>query len=223
MAADLRQRGYSIERYFRFGNWYLEVGERSSSEYFKTLPGQVRSTLERKGKKLRARPDVRIRVVTDAAEVDAAMDAYEAVYRSSWKTDEPHKDFIRAIVKEFAQRNWLRLGVTEIGSVPAAAQIWFVYRGTASIFKLAYDAQFTNLSVGSAMTMTLMQHVIDADKVAVVDYLCGDDPYKRDWMSARRERIGLRAVRRASWPGAVTALKSVARRIRGPRPNTSQS
>ena len=214
MSAELARRGYGTERYLRFGNWYLDVAGRTSREYLATLPGQVRSTIERKGKKLRARPDARIRVVTDAADVPAAMDAYEAVYRSSWKTDEPHKDFIRAVCTEFARRNWLRLGLIELDTRPAAAQIWFCYRGTASIFKLAYDAEFTNLSVGSALTTTLMQHAIDVDKVAVVDYLCGDDPYKRDWMSARRERVGMRAVRRFSWPGAVSAMTNVARRMR---------
>ena len=36
-----------------------------------------------------------------------------------------------------------------------------------------------------------MQHVIDTDHVEEVDYLTGDDAYKQDWMSHRRERIGL--------------------------------
>ena len=214
-------RGYSVERYFRFGNWYLEVAGRSSKDYVAGLPGQLRSTLQRKGKKLRARPDVSIRIVTDPAEVPAAMEAYEAVYRSSWKNDEPHKDFIRAVVLEFARRDWLRLGLVQIGQTPAAAQIWFVYRGTASIFKLAYDEQFTDLSVGSALTLALMQRVIDEDRVAVVDYLCGDDNYKRDWMSARRERVGLRAVRSLSWPGAIHGVLQMVRRVAG-RPAASR-
>jgi CelD/BcsL family acetyltransferase involved in cellulose biosynthesis len=221
MTAGLQQRGFSIERYFRFGNWYLEVAGRSSKDYVAGLPGQLRSTLQRKGKKLRARPDVSIRIVTDPAEVPAAMEAYEAVYRSSWKNDEPHKDFIRAVVLEFARRDWLRLGLVQIGQTPAAAQIWFVYRGTASIFKLAYDEQFTDLSVGSALTLALMQRVIDEDRVAVVDYLCGDDNYKRDWMSARRERVGLRAVRSLSWPGAIHGVLQMVRRVAG-RPAASR-
>jgi ribosomal protein S18 acetylase RimI-like enzyme len=217
MEVQFAKRGFSTERYFRFGNWYLPLEQRSSAEYLKSLPGQVRSTLQRKGKKLRATPNTVIRVVTDVAEVPAAMDAYESVYRSSWKVDEPHKDFIRAIVSDFARRGWLRLGLIEIGSRPAAAQIWFVYGGTASIFKLAYDEEFAALSVGSALTLALMQHVIDLDCVATVDYLCGDDSYKRDWMSTRRERIGLRAIRRVSLTGALDAAARVARRFRRKR------
>jgi CelD/BcsL family acetyltransferase involved in cellulose biosynthesis len=214
LAAEWEQQGYRIERYFRFGNWYLEVGGRSSEAYLASLPGQLRSTLQRKGKKLYARPDVSVRIVTEPTEVPAALDAYEAVYRSSWKSDEPGREFIRAVAAEFARRDWLRLGLIALGTRPVAAQIWFVYRGTASIFKLAYDEEFAQLSVGSALTLALMRHALDVDRVAVVDYLCGDDAYKRDWMSARRERLGIRAIRRASWPGALTALMAVARRIR---------
>ncbi|MDN5850996.1 MAG: GNAT family N-acetyltransferase [Nitrococcus sp.] len=213
MASEWMQRNYEIERYFRFGNWHLKLAGRTSQEYLASLPGHVRSTLVRKGKKMHARSDASIRIVTAVADVPAAMDAYEAVYLSSWKIDEPHKEFIRSIATEFARRNWLRLGLVEIGSRPIAAQIWFVYRGTASIFKLAYDAEFRNISAGSLLTMTLMQHVIDVDKVTTVDYLCGDDPYKRDWMSARHERIGIRAVRRFSWPGVLNRVTGVARRI----------
>ena len=36
-----------------------------------------------------------------------------------------------------------------------------------------------------------MKHVIDVDRVSTVDYLSGDDPYKKDWMSHRQERWAL--------------------------------
>ena len=36
-----------------------------------------------------------------------------------------------------------------------------------------------------------MEHVIDTDKVHDVDYLTGDDAYKKDWMPDRRERWGI--------------------------------
>lgn len=52
---------------------------------------------------------------------------------------------------------------------------------TASIYKLAYQDKFADLSVGSILTARLMQHVIDIDGVTHVDYLTGDDAYKRDW------------------------------------------
>lgn len=51
-----------------------------------------------------------------------------------------------------------------------------------------------------------MEHVIDIDRVAEIDYLIGDDLYKRDWVSCRRERRGLIAFNPAfplGWLGAI--------------------
>jgi hypothetical protein len=210
----LRTRGCRVEPYFRFGNHYLEVAGRDFASYLEWMPSRMRSTLKRKSKKLLSRPDVRLEIVTAPADVDAAMDGYERVYSCSWKHEEPHKDFIRAIARRFAERGWLRLGVARVGDEVAAAQIWYCFRGTASIFKLAYDPKYTELSVGSVLTMHLMRHAHDVDKVAVVDYLCGDDAYKKDWMSHRRERWAVRANPWLSVAGVSEAAMSFAGRMR---------
>ena len=141
------------------------------------------------------------------------MDGYESIYAKSWKQPEPHRDFLRIVAKEFAEAGWLRLGLMQVDGRPAAAQLWFVFGGTASIFKLAYDPDFTNYSVGSLLTSHLMNHAITHDRVQVVDYLCGDDGYKKDWMSRRRERWGFRAYRLNSIRGIAGAMQSLAGRI----------
>ena len=40
-----------------------------------------------------------------------------------------------------------------------------------------------------------MAYVIDTDKVAEIDFLTGNDAYKQDWMSDRRERFALSCVK----------------------------
>ncbi len=210
----LREYGCRVQRYFRFGNWYLETGGRSFANYLDSMPSRMRSTLTRKSKKLLARADVALEIVTAPEGVDAAMDAYERVYATSWKHDEPHKLFIRDIARRFAAKGWLRLGVARVGGEVAAAQLWYTYRGTASIFKLAYDPKFQELSVGSVLTMHLMRHALDVDRVTVVDYLCGDDAYKKDWMSHRRERWAVRANPWFSMAGMREAARGLAGRVR---------
>jgi hypothetical protein len=53
----------------------------------------------------------------------------------------------------------------------------------------------------------MMQHVLDVDRVDEVDYLAGDEPYKREWMSTRRERRGVVAFN----PHSICALADAAR------------
>jgi CelD/BcsL family acetyltransferase involved in cellulose biosynthesis len=101
----------------------------------------------------------------------------------------------------------LRLGLIHVDGEPAAAQIWIVHHGSALLFKLAYDERFADLSVGTILTAVLMQHVLDIDKVELVDYLSGDDAYKHDWMSHRRERWGILAMNPRTPRGAMAIIR----------------
>jgi len=49
--------------------------------------------------------------------------------------------------------------------------------------------------------------VIDVDKVVEVDFGSGDDPFKKDWMSNRRERWGLIAFNLRTVRGAKEATR----------------
>jgi len=112
-------------------------------------------------------------------------------------------------MQAMAERGWLRLGLVWLGSVPIAAQIWIIKDGVASIFKLAYKEEHARLSAGSILTATLMRHALDVDRVKVVDYLTGDDAYKKDWMSHRRERIGIVAANSKSLAGLTYTARYI--------------
>ncbi|MBS0467008.1 MAG: GNAT family N-acetyltransferase, partial [Proteobacteria bacterium] len=137
--------------------------------------------------------------------VERALEAYLAVYAQSWKTPEPCPGFMPGLVRTAAREGWLRLGVLWLGQQPVAAQVWLVHGGKANIYKLAYAKGHEKLSAGSVLTAELMRHVMDEDRVSEVDYLTGDDAYKRDWMAHRRERIGLLAFDPRSPRGLAAA------------------
>jgi CelD/BcsL family acetyltransferase involved in cellulose biosynthesis len=101
----------------------------------------------------------------------------------------------------------LRLGLAYIDGVAVAAQLWIVADNTAYIYKLAYDEAYKSYGVGSVLTSKLMQHFIDVDKVSIVDYLTGDDAYKKDWMSHRRERWGVLAFNTSTLFGVWAMFK----------------
>ncbi|HEY7238257.1 MAG TPA: GNAT family N-acetyltransferase [Burkholderiales bacterium] len=203
----LRSEGFLVDRFFSFGNWYVNVGSRTFAQYVEGRP----RTGARQRKKLLSSPRFRYWLVTQPQEVERAMADYERVYRSSWKTGEPYPAFMPGLARRCAERGWLRLGIAYLDGEPAAAQLWIVADATASIFKVAYDQRFAKESVGTLLTSLIMEHVIDRDKVAVVDYLTGDDGYKKDWMSQRRERWGIVAFN----PRTVRGLLLAARHFGG--------
>ena len=215
MARALSNAGMMVQTYFCFGNWYLRVGGRSFAEYSNALPSQLRNTLRRKKEQLRKAGNSRIVVYRGLEGLDEGLLAYERIYASSWKVPEPYPEFVRGLCRIGAENGWLRLGVAYIGEEPAAAQIWIVCDGIANIYKLAYDERFAKLSLGSLLTAQLMELAIDEDKVKEIDYLTGDDPYKRDWMSDRRERWGIMAFNRRTPRGLLAAARHFgARRVK---------
>ena len=205
----LRRAGMITQSYFCFGNWYLQVQGRSYQEYFATLPSRLRNTVQRKSRQLESAGRISISIVKDRENLDAAILAYQQIYQSSWKGEESYPEFIRGLILMLADQGRLRLGIAYVDQQPAAAQLWIVCGKTASIYKLAYDERFSELSIGSILTARMMQHAIDVDKADEVDYLTGDEAYKQDWMSHRRERWGIVAFRTGSARGMLAAATHI--------------
>lgn len=203
--------GFVVQTFFSFGNWYLPVNGRNFAKYSETLPSMLKNTLSRKRKKLEKSGRARIEIVTTGPELDAAIDAYMKVYLSSWKQPEPYPQFIPGLMRMCAAMGALRLGILRVDGEPAAAQLWIVHQGKALIYKLAYDERFAHLSVGTILSAALFQHALDVDKVTEVDYLSGDDGYKKDWMSHRRERWGILALN----PRTPRGVLAIARHVGG--------
>ena len=186
----LESSGYQCHSNFRFYNWIHRVQGQTFNEYMSERPARVRNTIARKRRKLEREHGYRIRLYTDGDLQQAKAD-YSAVYAASWKATELFGNFVEGLTDSLAGAGWLRLGILYIDEQPAAAQFWFVAHGKASIFKLAYDEAWKRYSPGSILISFMMEHVIDTDRVEEIDFLTGNDAYKQDWMSERRERRGL--------------------------------
>lgn len=217
----LTEAGYWVDDYFCFGNWHLDVAGRSYADYLESRPSQLRNNLQRgKGKLDKASTESgvwRIHIQQhDDATLDAAIAAFEAVYAKSWKQPEPQPGFIPGLCRIAAREGWLRLGVLYLNETPIAAQLWLTHQGVASIYKLAYDEEATRYSAGTVLTAAMFKQALDVDRVAEVDYLNGDEPYKRDWMSHRRERHGIIAFDLSQWGGLKAALRHWAGRALRP-------
>lgn len=207
----MRLAGLRPFSFFAFGNWYLPVAGRDYQTYLAGLPSRLRNTLRRREKRFRTELHGRIEMVQDGDGLAEAVSIWQAIYGSSWKREEPYPDFMPQLIALCARRGWLRMAIAYLGDTPVAAQIWIVNAGRAAIYKLAHDERYARYSVGTLLTARLMQHVLDVDRVHEVDYLIGDDAYKRDWMDARRERHGIVAFD----PHSLRGLAGIARQRLG--------
>lgn len=208
-ARAFRQAGWKVRITPCDDNHILRLNGRSFDCYWDERPGQLRNTVKRKARK----NAVQIRI--DTAFHPESWADYTAVYARSWKPEEGNPDFLEALARREAAAGCLRLGLAYIDGRPAAAQFWTVEHGTALIHKLAHDEAAREASPGSLLSAALFQHVIDVDRVELIDFGTGNDGYKRDWMEENRPRYRLDLYRPESplnWPAlAKNSLRTLVR------------
>jgi len=208
LAKAFSQAGWRVEVAQCDTNHILHVGGRSFAEYWAARPGPLRTTLKRKAGKV----DVSIVNRFDAR----AWDQYEAVYNASWKPSEDHPTMLRAFAQAEGDAGRLRLGLASHEGQTVAAQFWTVENGTAYIHKLAHLENRRNLSAGTTLSAALFERAIDGDRVEMIDFGTGDEPYKRDWMEAARPRYQIDCLDMAAPRAWIDLARLAARRSLGP-------
>lgn len=209
-----REAGLHPIRFDHFGNWYEDVAGLDWAAYLQRRPGALRETVRRRSRRAAALPDARFELFTQPAEMDRAAEAFESVYRRSWKDAEPYPAFNVALMRAMAGVGMVRLGVWSIGAEPVAAQFWVVKDGTAIVLKLAHDEAYKAHSPGTVLTALMLRHLLDNERVDRIDFGRGDDAYKQGWAIQRRQRIGLLLANPWRWSGAVALLRHAAGRAR---------
>ena len=202
-----RHAGWIVSREECDTNHVLHVGGRSYEEYLASRPGQLRTTLKRKTRKVEAR-------VLTRFDADVWAD-YEAIYQESWKPEEGSPQFLRVFAEQEGAAGRLRLGIAHAEGEAVAAQMWTVEGNTAFIHKLAHRESAKPLSPGSVLSAALFRHVIDVDGVDLVDFGTGNDGYKRDWMEEVRPRYRLDMFRPGSPRNWIALAKSGLARLAG--------
>jgi CelD/BcsL family acetyltransferase involved in cellulose biosynthesis len=207
LESGARRAGLRTPRFDHFGNWFEPVSGLDWAAYLKRRPGALRETIRRRLRQAERVPDARFDLLTLPAEMDRAVEAFESVYRRSWKEAEPFPRFNAALIRAMADSGLVRLGVWSIGVESVAVQFWVVEDGKAIVLKLAHDEAFKAHSPGTVLTALMLRHLLDREHVTEIDFGRGDDPYKKDWASQRRQRIGVLLVNPRRLSGLVCLVR----------------
>ncbi len=183
--------GWAVFPYFDSATWYEDTRGLDFPRYLAERPAALRNTWRRRSAKLDASGAASVIFHEDTKEIESGVADYTAVCRASWQGTEPYPDFMPALMRAAAEAGALRLGIMRLDGAPIAAQMWIVWRSRATIYKLAHDRHFDDLSVGTVLTMRMMERVLGRDRPDEIDFGRGDDAYKKLWLTKRRERWGL--------------------------------
>lgn len=201
-----KKQGYFVSTYVCSTNWY-EDNIKDVDDYWSRRRSKLKNTIRRRRDKVDKSGQYEF-VIQSEGNVLKSLSDFHHVYYHSWKVNEPYPAFIDQLAQDMMDAGKLRIGVIYQDKRPLAAQMWFVENSTAYIFKLAHCPEAEKHSLGSVLTAEMFNYVIGQDKVNKVDFLTGNDNYKKDWMSKSRSLYKLTAYNTKTLLGLGGALKS---------------
>lgn len=171
-------------------NWTYHNPEENYDEYIAFSPSRIKD-IKRKERRLIKKHEVNFVMWADETRLKKGIQDYFMVYNGSWKDEEQYPNFIPDLIRLCAREKMLRLGILYIDGVATAAQLNIFYARTTLIYKLSYHEEYNHLSTGAILSFKMMQHAFDQDKSLKIDYGCGNDPYKKEWMNYCRKKTTL--------------------------------
>jgi hypothetical protein len=217
----LRRAGLLVECRFHSGTWYEDTEALSFADYVAARPSALRNTWRRKRRRVERDGHLTKAFFANATGISQAIIDYQTIYAASWKPTEDFPQLIPALIRLAAEFGALRLGIYYIDGAPAAAQFWILWHRRAVIYKLAHDKRFDDLSLGTLLTMEMIERILSDERPREITLGRGDDAYKKLWLPKRRERWGITAANSWTGRGLSLGLKSqVAKayhRLRGER------
>lgn len=155
----------------------------SFDDYLGAIESKQRHEIRRKGRRLERDLAPWATRVTDAASLDADLDAFVAMHRlaegdkGSFMTAE-HEALFRRVASATLERDWLRLSWLETIDGERLAAVWsFAQRGRWLVWNSAFDPARRDLSVGM-IAMAEAIRLACEERCTVFDLLRGDEAYK---------------------------------------------
>ena len=194
------------------GTWDDYLAERSSN---------FRQQVRRRARKLERGLELRYRLSTNPARLDADFDALVALHRARWGDVSSALSGAReAFHREFAalalERGWLRLWIGEVRGVPVAAWYGFRFAGVESYYQSGRDPDWDRHAVGAG----ILEHSIReafADGMREYRLLRGDESYKRRYATSAPSVLTVALGRSAGGRALVRGVELLATRPRGRR------
>ncbi len=159
----------------------LELDTRVWDEFLAGRSAGLRQQIRRRERRLVREHGMRFRLVEDAAELPAALDALFSLHGARWRraTDFGGAQRLhRAFAERALGRRWLRLWLMEIEGRPVAAWHGFRFGGADWYYQSGRDPAWDTYSVGTVLLAHTIRDCVEAGLSRYL-FLRGDEPYKQ--------------------------------------------
>lgn len=205
----------------RFACPYLPI-RGTWSDFLRRAPR--RDNLRRREKWLRAQPGFELRCETDPAAVPLFLARFHRLHAARWHDDGgtqafPDGRLVRfheRILERFAEEGHARLWTMTIAREPVAVAYTFDDGARSLYYQSGFAPAWRSRSVGLVLLARYLEDAFERG-VSEVDFLRGNEAYKRDWARDARRTVTLewivtrRGEAAVSARAAMTRLRSTAR------------
>lgn len=209
----LNQSGFLVQWYDNSFNQYEKTEGLSYEKYFEKRSSNHRYNVRRRQRNLEKKGEMEFCMYSKGGSAELlqkCLDGYILSSVESWKAPESMTSRgILDLIKLTAELGCLRLGVLFLDGRPMAAQFWIISGEVGHCMRLGYDEAYKKDAPGVVLTHLIMEHLLDVDKVGVVDYGYGDDEYKSKWMKDARHYGGFMAFNPKTFLGLFYAMKHI--------------
>ena len=170
--------------------------------YLASKSSKFRNNMRRIEKKLEGAGDFKIACQNSIT--PEHVEAMHNIEEHSWKTeagsarlgDPIARKFFTEALEKFSSNNWLELWFLLLNQEPIAYSINFAYNNKIYNYNVAYKTEYRNLYPGKALTVRTLENAFNRD-MKEYDFLRGDEDYKSDWASDKRDLYYIAVYRKS--------------------------
>ncbi|HUK10386.1 MAG TPA: GNAT family N-acetyltransferase [Stellaceae bacterium] len=203
--AAWRAAGMLVQRFRQLDRFYADVEGLTLETYLARFPVPLQASFARLQRRWAHSGRGRFEMVTGGSELKSALIDYALVDLQSRADAEPYPLCVAEVAQAAAHAGALRLGTYRVDDTPAAAQIWIVSGGTATLWRSHHTRKFAPLAVGLALTQEMLRHILAVDRVREIDFGIDNASRCRPFIEGH-ERVGLLAFNPRTprgWLGAA--------------------
>lgn len=209
----LRQAGFWVQPYANSFNWYEDTTGKGWQDYLADRSQNHRHNIRRRSRDLEKSGNLELYLYNSdntAEELQQGIDDYIIATVESWKS--PSSLVSRgmlALMRMTGRERCLRIGILKYEGRPIAGQFWIVSAGVAHAMRISHNEDYKQLSPGVVLTAHVLEHLLDQDKVNLIDFGLGDDDYKKKWVRSRRDYDGFMAFNPSTPRGVLFGVQHI--------------
>ncbi|GMQ88574.1 MAG: hypothetical protein BMS9Abin09_0002 [Gammaproteobacteria bacterium] len=192
---------------------YEDLSHTDFEGYLRQRSSNLRKEFGRYQRRLEKNFQLEQVMYSDDTRLDKVLADYQQVYAKCWKRPERYPQFIPELFRRGLAERRLRVGMLYLDGQPVAAELYILFNGQAISYKGAYDPDYRKQSPATVLQMFAFKHLIEVDGVSEINLGYGDEPYKKRWLSQRRDLTGILAFNPRSARGLWLLFKYIGRRV----------